>query len=202
MAADAPPIDAPPVSPVVAESSWAAGLGVVCLVYALLGILVNAVGLAFLAFNAQGAGLPEMVTAVQFGSGALAILLGVVLLLGAIAMMRRRRLGATLVRVWAVARILLLLAMAVFGYLTLPQQVDAQLRIIEEAQSEAAPSGGSGRRGSVQVTAGGGGLSREALMRWSRLGLVASVLVLGAFPVTAGWMLSDRSRRQEIETWS
>lgn len=202
MAADAPPIEAPGVAPLPAESSWATGLGVVCLVYALLGILMNAVGLAFLAFNAQGAGLPEMVTAVQFGTGAVAILLGVVLLIGGIALMRRRRLGATLVRVWVVARILVLLGAAAFGYVTLPQQVDAQLRMIEEAQQQA-PSGGSGRRGSVQVSVGGGsGLSRESLMRWSQLGLVASVLAIGAFPVIAGWILSDRGRRAELETWS
>lgn len=202
MAADAPPIEAPGSAPVPAESAWATGLGVVCLVYALLGILVNAVGLAFLAFNAQGAGLPEMVTAVQLGSGAVAILLGVVLLIGGIVLMRRRRLGATLVRVWVVARILVLLGAAAFGYVTLPQQVDSQLRMIENAQQQA-PSGGSGRRGSVQVSVGGGsGLSRESLMRWSQLGLVASVLAIGAFPVIAGWMLSDRGRRAEMETWS
>jgi len=200
MTSAAPSIESPG-SPPTPASGWATGLGVVALVYAIAGILVNGLGLAFMGFSEQAAAAAAT-GPVQWGLGGLAILLGIVLVIGAVGLLRRRRWGVRMTTAWVVARLLLLLVAGVHGWLTLPQQVDAQMSMMEERLAEARSGDGSaGGSRSVRVRAGGD-LDREAMLKWSKLAFVGGVAVTGTFPVVAGWILSNRRRREEIAAWS
>ena len=200
MFADAPPNESPQRSTPAPASGWASGLGVVALVYAIAGMLVNGIGLAFMSLSEQAAAATAT-GPVQWGLGGLAILLGILLAVGAVGLLRRRRWGVRATTAWVVARLLLLLAAGVYGWITLPQQVDAQMSMMETRLAEARSGDGSaGGSRSVRVRAGGD-LDREAMLKWSTLAFVGGVVVTGTFPVVTGWILSNRRRREEIAAW-
>ena len=197
-----PPQTAPLAGAVVASSSgWATGLGIVALVYAGLGILVNAGGIAMLVFSEQAREAAGGLNVANLAFGSVAILLGVVLAIGAIGLLRRRRFGVQATLTWAAARLILLLVASIYGWLTLPAQVDRQMELMDRRVAEARGSSGGGSR-SVSISVGGGsGLDREAMLRWSKMAFVGSVLAIGAMPVATVWILTNRRRREEIAGW-
>ena len=197
-----PPQTAPLAGAVVASSSgWATGLGIVALVYAGLGILVNAGGIAMLVFSEQASEAAGGLNVANLAFGSVAILLGVVLAIGAIGLLRRRRFGVQATLTWAAARLILLLVASIYGWLTLPAQVDRQMELMDRRVAEARGSSGGGSR-SVSISVGGGsGLDREAMLRWSKMAFVGSVLAIGAMPVATAWILTNRRRREEIAGW-
>lgn len=197
-----PPQTAPLAGAVVASSSgWATGLGIVALVYAGLGILVNAGGIAMLVFSEQAREAAGGLNVANLAFGSVAILIGVVLAIGAIGLLRRRRFGVQATLTWAAARLILLLVASIYGWLTLPAQVDRQMELMDRRVAEARGSSGGGSR-SVSISVGGGsGLDREAMLRWSKMAFVGSVLAIGAMPVATAWILTNRRRREEIAGW-
>ena len=197
-----PPQTAPLAGAVVASSSgWATGLGIVALVYAGLGILVNAGGIAMLVFSEQAREAAGGLNVANLAFGSVAILLGVVLAIGAIGLLRRRRFGVQATLTWAAARLILLLVASIYGWLTLPAQVDRQMELMDRRVAEARGSSGGGSR-SVSISVGGGsGLDREAMLRWSKMAFVGSVIAIGAMPVATAWILTNRRRREEIAGW-
>lgn len=197
-----PPQTAPLGGAVVASSSgWATGLGIVALVYAGLGILVNAGGIAMLVFSEQAREAAGGLNVANLAFGSVAILIGVVLAIGAIGLLRRRRFGVQATLTWAAARLILLLVASIYGWLTLPAQVDRQMELMDRRVAEARGSSGGGSR-SVSISVGGGsGLDREAMLRWSKMAFVGSVLAIGAMPVATAWILTNRRRREEIAGW-
>ena len=197
-----PPQTAPLAGAVVASSSgWATGLGIVALVYAGLGILVNAGGIAMLVFSEQAREAAGGLNVANLAFGSVAIPLGVVLAIGAIGLLRRRRFGVQATLTWAAARLILLLVASIYGWLTLPAQVDRQMELMDRRVAEARGSSGGGSR-SVSISVGGGsGLDREAMLRWSKMAFVGSVLAIGAMPVATAWILTNRRRREEIAGW-
>lgn len=197
-----PPQTAPLAGAVVASSSgWATGLGIVALVYAGLGIIVNAGGIAMLVFSEQAREAAGGLNVANLAFGSVAILLGVVLAIGAIGLLRRRRFGVQATLTLAAARLILLLVASIYGWLTLPAQVDRQMELMDRRVAEARGSSGGGSR-SVSISVGGGsGLDREAMLRWSKMAFVGSVLAIGAMPVATAWILTNRRRREEIAGW-
>ena len=197
-----PPQTAPLAGAVVASSSgWATGLGIVALVYAGLGILVNAGGIAMLVFSEQAREAAGGLNVANLAFGSVAILLGVVLAIGAIGLLRRRRFGVQATLTWAAARLILLLVASIYGWLTLPAQVDRQMELMDRRVAEARGSSGGGSR-SVSISVGGGsGLDSEAMLRWSKMAFVGSVLTIGAMPVATACILTNRRRREEIAGW-
>lgn len=181
-------------------SGWAIGLGVIALVYALAGILVNGLGL-LLVLLSDPAAAAASTGPIQWALGGLAILLGVVLAIGSIGMLRRRRWGPRIVVCWVVARLLLLPVGAVYGWLTLPDQVDARMAMMEERMAEAR-GGRDSSRGSRSIRVEASGSSdRQSMLNWSKMLFAGGVAVTAAFPVVAGWVLSNRRRREEIAAW-
>ncbi|MFZ9690598.1 MAG: hypothetical protein ACO3EP_01050 [Phycisphaerales bacterium] len=199
------PITAPPTTPdtgavVASAGGWTTGLGIVLLVYATLGILVNAVGLAMLIYSEQAREAAGGLDVAKLALGGVAMLLGVVLAIGALGLLKRRRFGVHATLTWAAARLVLLLVAGTYGWLTLPAQVDRQMELMDRRIAEARGSSGGGSR-SVTISVGGGGLDREAMLRWSKLMFVGSILVIGAMPVATAWILTNRRRREEIAGW-
>jgi hypothetical protein len=199
-------ITAPPTAPdtgavVASVSGWATGLGIVVLVYATLGILVNAVGLAMLVYSEQAREAAGGLDVAKLALGGVAMLLGVVLAIGALGLLKRRRFGVHATLTWAAARLVLLLFAGTYGWLTLPAQVDQQMELMDRRIAEARGSSGGGSRSVTISVGGGGGLDREAMLRWSKLMFVGSILVIGAMPVATAWILTNRRRREEIAGW-
>lgn len=197
-----PPQTAPPVGAVASSASgWATGLGIVALVYAGLGILVNAVGIAMLVLSEQAREAAGGMNPANLAFGSVAILLGVVLAVGAIGLLKRRRFGVQATLTWAAARLVLLLVASIYGWLTLPTQVDRQMELMDRRVAEARGTSGGGSR-SVSISVGGGsGMDREAMLRWSKMAFVGGVFVVGAMPVATAWILTNRRRREEIAGW-
>ena len=198
-----PPQTAPPVGAVASSSSgWATGLGIVALVYAGLGILVNAGGIAMLVFSEQAREAAGGLNPANVAFGTVAILLGVVLAVGSVGLLKRRRFGVHATLTWAAARLVLLLVASIYGWLTLPTQVDRQMELMDRRVAEArGTSGGGSRSVSISVGGGGSGLDREAMLRWSKMAFVGSMLAIGAMPVATAWILTNRRRREEIAGW-
>lgn len=202
MNASIPPTAPAPGAVVASGSGWATGLGIVALVYAVLGILVNAGGIAMLVFSEQAREAAGGMNVANLAFGGVAILLGVVLALGAFGLLKRHRFGVRATLTWAAARLVLLLVASIYGWLTLPAQVDRQMELMDERIAEArGGSGGGSRSVTISVGGGGGGMDREAMLRWSKLAFVAGIFFVGAMPVATGWILTNRRRREEIAGW-
>ncbi len=196
-----PSVSTPPVAmpPPVPESGWATGLGVVAIVYAIAGVLVNGIGLAVMNLGDQA--MTGQSGPLQWTFSGVAILLGVLLLAGGIGLLRRRRWGVRAVTTWVVARLILLLVAGSYGWLMLPAQVDAQVGAIEARMAEERRGGGTNGSRGVRVE-GSVSLDREAMLKWSKLAFVGGVVVTGAFPAVTGWVVSNRRRREEVAAWS
>ena len=75
------------------------------------------------------------------------------------------------------------------------------MELMDRRVAEARGSSGGGSR-SVSISVGGGsGLDREAMLRWSKMAFVGSVIAIGAMPVATAWILTNRRRREEIAGW-
>jgi len=166
--------------------------------------MVNAAAIAWPLLAGGGTGDAGLL--IDLAPAVVAILLGVVLLAAGVGLVRRRRGGATLLRVWVVGRLLLLVVATLLAWWRMPAQIDRQIEAIER-QIAAGPAGGGRGEGGVEIRigvgagSGSGAIDRDALLEWGRFGLVAALPVVAAFPILCGWMISAPHRRAEIATW-
>jgi len=198
-----PPEGAPPevaaevVAPPDDESRWPKTIGVLSIIYALGGLLCNVAYGTMTIFTEslmkmQGAELSVPISVKAIGAliAAINLVLGVVLLVGAIKLLRRRRSGVVLIQRWAVLRLVTLLIAALTVFVTAPTQVE-----IARAQAEA----GAQRRpgGAAEFTPP----SDESL--YHRQLIQTSVLIglTAIYPLVVGLYLSRKKIHRQTQRW-
>lgn len=180
-------------------SKWPRVIGLISLFYALGGMLCSiamSVWTAFIGtFMASlmdvEVGLPTPVKVAYLALGAANLILGVMMLVGAVALLRRRRSGVTLLLRWAVLRMGLLLIGAVVNVLTVPSQIELQKtmmaagneqRVVNDMEPAPIPSDAELHRNMIIQTAVVTGL-------------------FAVYPMFLGFYLSRRKVRAQIEHW-
>ncbi len=182
------------------ETKWPKKLGVISLIYAIGGLLVQAF-LALMTVAGEwllGLGnfeieIPVLVKLVQGGMVVLTASLGILLLVGAINLLRRRRSGVSLLKAWAVLRLVLVLVGLVAAILIMPAQVDMQRSIAEQTNEKLRDAG---RTASIQE------IDDEKIQRQLiRTSVIMSGVVAG-YPLFLGFWLSRRKVGDEVSQWT
>jgi hypothetical protein len=180
-------------------TNWPKVIGVISLIYAIGGLLCVSVYGAYIAFFPK---LPEMLRGgidmpplVRFSSAALLALtlpVGIIMLVGAINLLRRRRSGVRGLKRWSVLRLLLLVLYVVLVVGTSRTQLEMLRQGVEFQNDMVREAGRPDRMRDV---------SDEAL--WKQFILQTSVFtaIFSFYPVFLGLYLSRRKVTSEIEAW-
>ena len=182
------------------ETKWPKKLGVISLIYAIGGLIVQALTAAMTVAGEWLAGLggieielPMSVKLVQGGMVLLAASLGILLLVGAINLLRRRRSGVSLLKTWAVLRLVLVLVGLVGVILTMPAQVEVQRSMLEQTNEILREQGQAAR---IQE------IDEEKIRQKVILTSVIMSGVVAAYPLFLGFWLSRRKVGDEVSQWA
>ena len=182
------------------ETKWPKRLGVISLIYAIGGLLVQALGAAWAVAGEWLLGLgnfeieiPVLVKLVQGGMVVVASILGFVMLVGAINLLRRRRSGVSLLKAWAVLRMVLVLVGLVAAILIMPARVDMQRSIAEQTNEKRREAG---------LTTGMQETDDEKIRAKIIRSSVIMSGVVAAYPLFLGFWLSRRKVGDEVSQWA
>ncbi len=185
-----------------ARSRWPIVLGSLCLAYGVIGMCVQGGSILFANFGgsllkAQGVDIempPEMVLAMNV-QGAVLVPLGVILSLGGVLLLMRRRVGAKLVLVWAAARVCMAVAGLIWGMMTVDATVDYSRGILESMARSSNPEMAKAVQSELDkfdaVKARSDGIRN----------LVLATLGFSILPCVVGFMLTSTKRRAEVAAW-
>lgn len=205
---DQEPLPAPPtVQPQLdlddqPRSSWPKVLGVLSLIYALGGLACQVGGASYLSlFNMLpdmfrgGMEIPGVVRVTGVAQALAGFVIGLIMLFGAINLLRRRRSGPSLLRKWVVWRLVLVLVGLGLAIPLLPAQV--QMARQSERYMEKMKQENPG----MMTFGDSSGLTDEQLARASYRNGVIGTAVFAAYPIFLGFWLTRRRIEDEIATW-
>ena len=132
-----PPVEASPVELEPEETKWPKVIGVISLIYAIGGLLCATTSGIWLGLSPMlpmfrgGADFPGILRA----SGAIQCILtfgvGILMVVGAVSLLRRRRSGPGVLKKWVVLRVAIILLSVVVMVLTGPAQIQMQRSMLD-----------------------------------------------------------------------
>jgi hypothetical protein len=189
-----PPIEQGELDREPPRTRWPIVFGVIGLLLAICGLLCNGM---FLTWIGLGNALPEMyrggveMPPIVRVTGAvtciLALIFAVMLLIGSIGLLRRRRSAPSLLRKWVVLSLLLLLISTVLTFVTMPAQIE-MARSSERYMTRVMPT-------AVKP--------KTDEQHWFAITIQTGIFtaVWAAFPIVLGAWLSRRRIVHEVATW-
>ncbi|MHC5023179.1 MAG: hypothetical protein ACYTGG_04625 [Planctomycetota bacterium] len=181
------------------ETRWPSVIGGISLAYAIGGLLcqVMAGAMTFLGewlmqLGGMDLTIPLPIKLAQFSMVVVTTAVGIMMLVGAVKLLRRRRGGVSLLRKWAFLRVLLLFIGIVIAVLTAGPQTQIQRAALEIQNQRLRDAG----RGDLIQEA----TDEELWQKYLRNTLLASGAFL-IYPVFLGVYLSRRKIEEEITAW-
>ncbi len=180
---------------------WPKVIGVISLLYALGGMLCQIGGVMSLYLTKWLARLggfeldmeiPASLKVVQIGLATLTFCVGILMFVGAVNLLRRRRSGPSLLRVWSVIRLVLIVVGLGTAIVLAPAQVELQRSLLEQQNDRLREAGMESR-----VKEKTDDELRQAAIR---NGVIASG-VFAAYPFFLGLWLSRRKVTEEVQHW-
>ena len=194
------PTQQPQIAPPPGLSKWPKVIGVMSLLYALGGLLcqtgMGAMGVFGDMLMRLGGSDMTMPIAVKIINGTLAVAglgVGIYMLIGSIALLRRLRSGVSILRNWAVARLVLLLVVCVAAVINAPTNIAFQKAGVEMRNAQALEADMKDR---VRPVPGDDELHRQLMIQ---TGVFAGVL--SVYPMILGFYLSRRNVTDEVADW-
>lgn len=178
---------------------WPTTLGVISLIYGIGGLLCASgyVGSTFFSealmkLSGIEVTMPMSLKLQAAAFGVAAFVLGIIMIIGATALLRRRPSGVSLLKFWAVARLTVLVVGLVAGVLTAPAQIQMQRQIIEGRNEIFRQNDMESRVKEPD--------DREI---WQKLMLQVSIMtaIFALYPAFLGVHLSRRKVAEEVEQW-
>lgn len=123
----------------------------------------------------------------------LGLILGFMLLVGAIGLLKRKKSGYKLVLTWVVSRIVVAIIFLGLGLLTVDDNVLYQ-KHIQEATNDMMESRGVSTSSMPQKT-------DAEIASSAKMALLIATPVVLIFPIVVGLLLSSRTRRDHMNTW-
>ncbi|MEE9131472.1 MAG: hypothetical protein V3T84_15755 [Phycisphaerales bacterium] len=182
-------------------TKWPKVIGVISLLYALGGMLCQIGGVMSLYLTKWLARLggfeldmeiSASLKAVQIGLAALVFCVGILMFVGAVNLLRRRRSGPSLLRAWSVIRLVLIVVGLGTAIMLVPAQVELQRSVLDQQNDRLREVGMASR-----VKEKTDDELRQAAIR---NGVIVSG-VFAAYPFFLGLWLSRRKVTEEVQHW-
>lgn len=182
-------------------TKWPKVIGIISLLYALGGMFLQIVGVAMLflmkwltrlggfELNME---IPASLKALQIGLATLTFGVGIMMFVGAVNLLRRRRSGPSLLRAWSVIRLVLIVIGLGTVIVLAPAQVELQRSLLEQQNDRLREAGMESR-----VKEKTDDELRQAAIR---NGVIASG-VFAMYPFFLGLWLSRRKVIEEVQHW-
>jgi hypothetical protein len=188
----APPDDEP-------QTAWPRAIGIISVIYAGLGLLCG-IGGAIGSFFSQtlmrmGGFDVEMPAAIKYQAAISAVVMlpvGLLLLMGGIRLLQRRRSAIPLLKTWAVVRLCLIVVGVLVAIAMMPTSIEFS-RAMQEAGNDRLRE--SGRSDLVQE------FDEEAIRRRTMLSTGITTAVIAVYPVFIGFFDSRSKIAEEVATW-
>lgn len=194
-----PPLDDDWEEAVAPDTKWPKVIGIISLIYALCGLLCQVgagVGTFLGEFFMKMGGMDvKMPPPLKYSTPVIALVtfcVGLVLLFGAINLLRRRPSGVSLHKKWAIIRLVVLLFGVGVGIVMLPANIEFQ-RSVQEAQNELAIRGG--RPDAVRQ------FDEDAKWLQGRIMLGVTSGLIAVYPLFIGFYLSRKKIDEEVAQW-
>jgi hypothetical protein len=136
--------------------------------------------------------MPVVITILSAAQGLLLLIAGIMLIVGSIGTLRRKRSGPGVIKAWVLYRLILLIVGAAATILTAPAQVQFQRSMLEAQQQRINESGGQMNVANV---------TDEQIWRRAMISMAVMTLLFAAYPVFLGVFLSRRKITSEIAEW-
>lgn len=202
-----PPVDLPLDDLEGHRAAWPTVVGIISIIYAALGLFFNGCGTVFIYFGGatlslmglDGADfqLPMWLKIVQTAMGAFGVALAIMLVMGAIGLMRRHASSVRLLRTWAVLAIVSTLLGIGIGFAAIQPNVELQMSIQEAILDKVERDGGdpddprfADLRKDEET------MRRESIWSLAFVGMLPII-----YPVIIGFLLTGQTRTEQVETW-
>ena len=171
------------------------------MIYAILGIIANVCNGASPFFQGpmlsmagiKDVQMPTSLVIFSVVGSLLGLILGILLLVGAYGLLKRKQSGYKLILTWVVLRIVVAIIGLGLGFATVGDNVLYQKQI-QEATNDMMESRGVSTSSMPQKT------DAEIASSAKMTILIATPVVL-IFPIVVGLLLSSRTRREHMKTW-
>ncbi len=193
-----PPIEQGPFTDEIAQTRWPTVIGVISIIYAVSGLTCATLQVGWLsAMNLipemwrGGVSMPLALRLALIGLIIPVLILGIVLLTGAVGLLRRRRSSVGLLRKWVILRIIMVLVGVVVTIVTAPAQIemqrqayDFQVRMLAEANRPAPPP-----------------RTDEEMWFWLIVPTGIAGMLVSLYPLFVGFFLSRKKINDEVAEW-
>ncbi len=203
-----PTVELPPDDLAGHQASWPTVIGIISIVYAAFGFFANGCGTAFvyignvtlsmMGLDAADFQVPVWLKVVQTTMGVFGMTLAILLLMGAIGLMRRKPSSVRLLRTWAVLAIVSTLVGIGIGFAAIGPNIEIQRSIQEAVLDKVKEDGGDPNApqfASLQK-------DDEAM----RMEAIRNLAIFGAmpmiYPLIIGFLLTGKRRAEQVEHWS
>ena len=188
------------------QASWPTVVGIISIVYALFGIVANGCGTAFVYLGGQSLALmgidagdlqlPMWLKIVQTVMGLFGMGLGILLLAGAIGLIRRRIASLGVLKVWAVLAIVSTLVGIGIGFAAITPNVQLQLDIQDAIRDKIRRDGGDPAQ-IPELDKNEETIRRESIRNLALFGAIPII-----YPAIVGFLVTSRKRLDQAEEWS
>ena len=193
-----PPTDPGEWAPPEELSKWPKVIGIISLVYAILGggcMLASGLIAPFFMENLMKMGGMEVSMSatlkwISVISAGVIVLNGLLLLVGSIKLIQRKPSGVSLIKKWAVIRLVLLVGQLGVAFYTMPDQITFQRDMLDAQNAQLK------KAGQPMVVKTDDDLQRQVL--WQTGGGIG---YLALFPLFNGLYLSRRKIETEVQSW-
>jgi hypothetical protein len=181
------------------QTKWPRVIGVISLCYAILGLLC-AVSYAasslltefFMRMGGMTVAMPTSMKIIGVVSSVLMLALGILMIMGSVGLMRRKRSGVLQLKRWALLRVVLSVIGLAVAVLSAPTAVQFQ-KSVEEAQIKMFEQ--NGQPGALTP--------KSDEQHWFQHMVASGIMtaMFTAYPVFLGFYLSRRKVTDEVQTW-
>ena len=196
-----PPI-LPPDDLEAREIRWPTVLGVISMIYAGFALIANGCGGASpfaMPFILRMSGLDmgdfqmaPWLLWVTVGSGAIGMIMAIVLFVGGISLLRRRRSALTVLKAWVSITVVLSILGLGIGFLAIEPNVQMQMEIQDATQKLVKERGGGA---DIPTT------TADEMRSQSKIMLPIVGLLPIIYPVIVGFLITSRTRLEDAEAW-
>ncbi|MDA0296547.1 MAG: hypothetical protein O3A31_11285 [Planctomycetota bacterium] len=181
---------------------WPTVIGVISMIYAGFALIANGCGGASpfaMPFILRMSGLDmgdfqmaPWLLWVTVGSGAIGMIMAIVLFVGGISLLRRRRSALTVLKAWVSITVVLSILGLGIGFLAIEPNVQMQMEIQDATQKLVKERGGGA---DIPTT------TADEMRSQSKIMLPIVGLLPIIYPVIVGFLITSRTRLEDAEAW-